>query len=70
MRVWRATPRLSIDWGEDFVKPVLTPYEAEVALGHAPPWWESTEAGGLRTVNEATNPLNPPTVSLIKLTLN
>ena len=38
-----ACPRLSIDWGEDFVKPVLTPYEAEVALGHAPPWWESTE---------------------------
>ena len=26
-------PRLSIDWGEDFQKPVLTPYEAEVALG-------------------------------------
>ena len=30
-----ACPRLSIDWGEDFVKPVLTPYEAEVALGRA-----------------------------------
>lgn len=38
-----ACPRLSIDWGEDFTKPVLTPYEAEVALGHAPPWWESKE---------------------------
>ncbi len=36
-----ACPRLSIDWGEDFEKPVLTPYEAEVALGHAKPWWES-----------------------------
>lgn len=35
-----ACPRLSIDWGEDFVKPVLTPYEAEVALGRATPWWE------------------------------
>ena len=23
-----ACPRLSIDWGEDFLKPVLTPYEA------------------------------------------
>ena len=34
-----ACPRLSIDWGEDFQKPVLTPYEAEVALG-AQPWWE------------------------------
>ena len=35
-----ACPRLSIDWGEDFQKPVLTPYEAEVALGGAQPWWE------------------------------
>jgi 2-(3-amino-3-carboxypropyl)histidine synthase len=25
-----ACPRLSIDWGEGFHKPVLTPYEAEV----------------------------------------
>ena len=35
-----ACPRLSIDWGEDFTKPVLTPYECEVALGFATPWWE------------------------------
>ena len=27
-----ACPRLSIDWGEEFERPVLTPYEAEVAL--------------------------------------
>ena len=32
-----ACPRLSIDWGEDFTKPVLTPYEAEVCLGGAQP---------------------------------
>jgi len=35
-----ACPRLSIDWGEDFIKPVLTPYEAEVCLGGVQPWWE------------------------------
>ncbi|TKY71099.1 Diphthamide biosynthesis protein 1 [Spatholobus suberectus] len=35
-----ACPRLSIDWGEAFVKPVLTPFEAEVALGVIPGWWE------------------------------
>ena len=35
-----ACPRLSIDWGEDFDRPVLTPYEAEVALGGLQPWWE------------------------------
>uniref|UniRef100_G1N1B5 2-(3-amino-3-carboxypropyl)histidine synthase subunit 1 n=1 Tax=Meleagris gallopavo TaxID=9103 RepID=G1N1B5_MELGA len=28
-----ACPRLSIDWGEAFNKPLLTPYEAAVALG-------------------------------------
>ena len=28
-----ACPRLSIDWGKGFAKPVLTPYEALVCLG-------------------------------------
>jgi 2-(3-amino-3-carboxypropyl)histidine synthase len=28
-------PRLSIDWSEGFTKPILTPYETEVALGHS-----------------------------------
>ena len=28
-----ACPRLSIDWGEGFSRPTLTPYEAMVALG-------------------------------------
>ncbi|KAF5835432.1 putative diphthamide synthesis protein-domain-containing protein [Dunaliella salina] len=35
-----ACPRLSIDWGEAFPQPTLTPYEALVALGAVPPWWE------------------------------
>ncbi|CAN6470578.1 unnamed protein product [Victoria cruziana] len=35
-----ACPRLSIDWGESFAKPLLTPFEAEVALGFLQPWWE------------------------------
>lgn len=30
-----ACPRLSIDWGEECDKPLLTPYELEVALGWA-----------------------------------
>ncbi|KAF7824961.1 2-(3-amino-3-carboxypropyl)histidine synthase subunit 1 [Senna tora] len=37
-----ACPRLSIDWGDAFVKPVLTPFEAEIALGIIPGWWEKT----------------------------
>ncbi|GAQ78942.1 Diphthamide biosynthesis protein [Klebsormidium nitens] len=35
-----ACPRLSIDWGEAFDAPLLTPYELEVALGFVAPWWE------------------------------
>eukprot|EP00775_Hariotina_reticulata_P009330 gene9330-9494_t len=38
-----ACPRLSIDWGEGFVKPTLTPYEAMIALGMVPGWWENCE---------------------------
>ena len=36
-----ACPRLSIDWGDAFSTPVLTPYEAEVALGALSGWWRS-----------------------------
>ena len=38
-----ACPRLSIDWGEAFAVPVLTPYEAEVALGALPGWWQAAD---------------------------
>ncbi|XP_066322910.1 uncharacterized protein [Miscanthus floridulus] len=43
-----ACPRLSIDWGEGFKKPVLTTFEFDVALGYVPGWWEkgSRECGG------------------------
>ncbi|MEW5302318.1 MAG: hypothetical protein WDW38_000338 [Sanguina aurantia] len=34
-----ACPRLSIDWGEGFGQPTLTPYEALVSLGVVDPWW-------------------------------
>lgn len=35
-----ACPRLSIDWGDAFGKPLLTVFEAEIALGFIPGWWE------------------------------
>lgn len=35
-----ACPRLSIDWGDEFTKPTLNPYEAFVALGESRGWWE------------------------------
>ncbi|XP_050211087.1 2-(3-amino-3-carboxypropyl)histidine synthase subunit 1 [Mercurialis annua] len=41
-----ACPRLSIDWGAAFKKPLLTPFEAEIALGDLPGWWEKTPACG------------------------
>lgn len=34
-----ACPRLSIDWGYAFPKPLLTPYEASVVFGNAE--WQS-----------------------------
>ncbi|KAM3245119.1 hypothetical protein ACQJBY_056441 [Aegilops geniculata] len=43
-----ACPRLSIDWGEGFKRPVLTTFEFDVALGYVPGWWEkgSRQNGG------------------------
>ncbi|EEF33376.1 2-(3-amino-3-carboxypropyl)histidine synthase subunit 1 [Ricinus communis] len=41
-----ACPRLSIDWGEAFKKPLLTPFEAEIALGDLPGWWEKSAGCG------------------------
>ncbi|KAJ3563395.1 hypothetical protein NP233_g8971 [Leucocoprinus birnbaumii] len=34
-------PRLSIDWGYAFDRPLLSPYETAVAVGAAPSWLES-----------------------------
>ncbi|KZV31502.1 diphthamide biosynthesis protein 1 [Dorcoceras hygrometricum] len=39
-----ACPRLSIDWGDAFTKPLLTSFEAEIALGDLPGWWERNRA--------------------------
>ncbi|KAG6737573.1 hypothetical protein POTOM_059101 [Populus tomentosa] len=39
-----ACPRLSIDWGDAFKKPLLTPFEAEIALGDLAGWWEKSLA--------------------------
>lgn len=40
-------PRLSIDWGSAFPKPLLSPYEAAVALGRAAKWEESVQGLGM-----------------------
>ncbi|EGX91028.1 diphthamide biosynthesis protein 1 [Cordyceps militaris CM01] len=41
-----ACPRLSIDWGYAFARPLLTPYEALVALGVAEDWEDEAGGGG------------------------
>lgn len=47
-----ACPRLSIDWGTAFPKPLLTPYELSVALGDAE--WKLDECAE-PTTNGTTN---------------
>ncbi|KAM3509564.1 hypothetical protein MY11210_006254 [Beauveria gryllotalpidicola] len=42
-----ACPRLSIDWGYAFARPLLTPYEALVALGITEDWSEKSSGGGV-----------------------
>ncbi|KAL3635804.1 hypothetical protein CASFOL_020351 [Castilleja foliolosa] len=41
-----ACPRLSIDWGDAFKKPLLTSFEAEIALGDLKGWWERKSRNG------------------------
>ncbi|KAI3624545.1 2-(3-amino-3-carboxypropyl)histidine synthase [Malassezia furfur] len=45
--VQTSCPRLSIDWGSAFPKPLLSPYEAAAALGRAPLWSETDAQLGL-----------------------
>lgn len=56
-----ACPRLSIDWGTAFERPLLTPYEASVALKRAQ-WRErypmdfyAYDSAGSWTVNHESN---------------
>ncbi|KAG8973925.1 Diphthamide biosynthesis protein 1, partial [Tulasnella sp. 427] len=41
--VQTSCPRLSIDWGYAFDKPLLSPYEASVTVGGRKGWWEDSE---------------------------
>lgn len=44
--VQTSCPRLSIDWGYAFDKPLLSPYEASVTVGNRKGWWEDNEQNG------------------------
>lgn len=45
--VQTSCPRLSIDWGYAFSRPLLSPYEASVASGRVP-GWEGVEVAGAK----------------------
>ena len=59
-----ACPRLSIDWGQFFDRPLLTPYEAMVSLKEVawqneyPMDFYSNDSLGNWTVNDKTNRTN------------
>lgn len=46
--VQTSCPRLSIDWGYAFEKPLLSPYETAVAVGKAVGWIDEPDASGKR----------------------
>jgi len=43
--VQTSCPRLSIDWGYAFTQPLLSPYEANVALGRMDGWMDKAAEG-------------------------
>lgn len=52
-----ACPRLSIDWGHAFERPLLTPYEALVVLGEMEKWDERVDETGVGE-NDKTYPMD------------
>lgn len=53
--VQTSCPRLSIDWGSAFPKPLLSPYEAAAALGRVPRWNDGPANLGLLRYPGARN---------------
>jgi len=45
--VQTSCPRLSIDWGYAFPRPLLSTYEASVAIGETPGWTEDEGGSGV-----------------------
>jgi 2-(3-amino-3-carboxypropyl)histidine synthase len=51
-------PRLSIDWGYAFEKPLLSPYETAVAVGKTPSWMDKTQRAENRSEASGIYPMN------------
>jgi len=54
--VQTSCPRLSIDWGYAFDKPLLTPYETAVAVGATVGWMD--DDGEAKVAEERRYPMN------------
>ena len=62
-----ACPRLSIDWGYAYPKPLLTPYEAAVLLEEIPRWDKDPNANGVYPMDfYAKDSLGPWTPNHVK----
>ena len=46
-------PRLSIDWGYAFDRPLLSPYETAVAVGKTPSWIDKSTHGEQKSDTES-----------------
>jgi 2-(3-amino-3-carboxypropyl)histidine synthase len=56
--VQTSCPRLSIDWGDAFEKPLLTPYEAAVAMEQTKGWVTRVEIQGENVKEEGDYPMD------------
>ena len=54
--VQTSCPRLSIDWGYAFARPLLSPYETNVVLGRTNGWMGEATGGGMKKT--ATYPMD------------
>lgn len=56
--VQTSCPRLSIDWGYAFDRPLLSPYETAVAVGKASSWMEKSTDGEQKNTGLGVYPMD------------
>lgn len=56
--VQTSCPRLSIDWGYAFERPLLSPYETAVAVGKAIGWMDSQNDGDKAEKSDGVYPMD------------
>ena len=56
--VQTSCPRLSIDWGYAFDRPLLSPYETAVAVGRTASWMDTSQSQDERQIGIGTYPMD------------